>query len=336
MPANRRYPLRSHAAKILIFCCFCWAFSFPAMKALSLVGERNAPGNSSVFYAALCVVVRFTIAAVLLALMCGRSLAGLTRREVLQGAGLGFFGGIGLLLQMDGMSYTHASTAAFLTQGYCIWIPLWFALRHGRWPSLTVWVSSLLVLVGAALLAGVDWHHFELGRGEWENLAGSVLFAGQILWLERKDFAGNDVKRFSLVMFIVNVLTCLPLALATAAKPADLLRTYASAPAFGLLALLVVVCTLISFLLANRWQPEVPATEAGLLYCTEPVFTSAVTLFLPQMISRFSGIEYANELLTWNLLLGGSVILAANVWLQLRARVDGSAEKGSEGVGESR
>ncbi|HTH50094.1 MAG TPA: EamA family transporter [Candidatus Limnocylindria bacterium] len=314
------YPHRARAAQILIFCCACWAFSFPAMKALALVGERNAPGNSSVFYAALCVVVRFSIASVLLALLCGRSLLGLTRKELIQGAGLGFFGGLGLVLQMDGMSYTHASTAAFLTQGYCIWIPIWFALRHGRLPSLTVWVSSLLVLVGAALLAGVDWHHFQLGRGEWENLAGSVLFAGQILWLDRRDFVGNDVKRFSLVMFGTMLLTCLPLALATAAHPADLFRAYASGPALGLLGLLVVVCTLLSFLLANRWQPEVPATEASLLYCTEPVFTSLVTLFLPQQISNLSGIQYANEHLTWNLVAGGGVILAANVWLQLRAK----------------
>ena len=314
------YPHRARAAKVLIFCCACWAFSFPAMKALALVGSRNAPESGTVFFAALCVVMRFSVAALLLALFSLRSLAGLTRNELKQGAGLGLFGGVGLVLQMDGMSYTHASTAAFLTQGYCIWIPLWFALRQGRMPSLTVWVSSILVLVGAALLAGVDWHHFTLGRGEWENLAGSVLFAGQILWLERKDFAGNKVARFSLVMFVVMVLTCLPLALATAAKPSDLFQAYASGPALGLLALLVVVCTLLSFLLANRWQPEVPATEASLLYCTEPVFTSLVTLCLPQLISRLSGIDYPNERLTWNLLAGGCVILAANIWLQLRSK----------------
>ena len=312
--------LRARAARILIFCCLGWAFSFPAMKALALVGAQNAPGNGSVFFATGCVVVRFTLAALVLATMCGRSLSGLTRREVKQGAGLGCFGGIGLVLQMDGMSYTRASTAAFLTQGYCLWIPVWFALRSGRMPSLTVWVGSALVLLGAAVLAGVEWNSFRLGRGELENLAGSVLFAGQILWLERKEFAGNDVKRFSLVMFVVMALTCLPPALLTAAKPADLLHAYASPAALALLALLVVLCTLISFLLANRWQPEVPATEAGLLYCTEPVFTSALTLFLPGLISQFAGINYPNERLTWNLALGGGLILAANVWLQLRAK----------------
>ena len=93
----------------------------------------------------------------------------------------------------------------------------------------------------------------------------------------------------------------------------------------ALIALLVVVCTLISFLLANRWQPEVPATEAGLLYCTEPVFTSAVSLFLPGLISRWAGVPYPDEQLSWNLAAGGGLILAANVWLQLRGRPAGSA-----------
>ena len=96
-------------------------------------------------------------------------------------------------------------------------------------------------------------------------------------------------------------------------------------PAAALIALLVVVCTLISFLLANRWQPEVPATEAGLLYCTEPVFTSGVSLFLPGLISRWAGVPYPDEQLTWNLAAGGGLILAANVWLQLRGRPAGSA-----------
>ena len=322
---NPPYPRRATAAKILVFCCACWAFSFPAMKALAMVGERGAPGNGSVFFAALCVVVRFAVAAVVVAVMCGRSLAGITRREIQQGAGLGFFGGLGLVLQMDGLAYTHASTAAFLTQGYCLWIPLWFALRKREMPSLTVWVGSALVLAGAAVLAGVDLRSFHLGRGEWENLAGSMLFAGQILWLERPEFAGNDVKRFSLVMFTVMVATCLPLAFATAARPSDLLTAYASPAAAALIALLVVVCTLISFLLANRWQPEVPATEAGLLYCTEPVFTSGVSLFLPGLISRWAGVPYPDEQLTWNLAAGGGLILAANVWLQLRGRPAGSA-----------
>jgi drug/metabolite transporter (DMT)-like permease len=303
---------------MLVACCAVWAFSFPAMKSLALLGERSAPGNSSFFFAALCVAERFTLAGLLLTLFPGLRLRQLTRREVKQGLGLGLFGAAGLILQMDGMAYTHASTAAFLTQGYCVWIPIWFALRHRRRPGLNTMGATLLVIAGAAVLNDVGAGNLRLGRGELENLLGSVFFAAQILWLEKQEFAGNSVLRFSWVMFATMAAVSLPLTLALATSPAAALSAYASPAAWVLMAGLTLFCTLLTFLLANRWQPEVPATEAGLLYCTEPVFTSAVTLVLPGLISRWSGIAYPNELLTWNLLLGGGMIIAANVWMQLR------------------
>ncbi len=302
---------------MLVLCCAIWAFSFPAMKSLELIGRNHAPGNSSVFFAAWCITLRFAAAAVLLTLFGFRHLGGLTRLELKQGLGLGAFGALGLLLQMDGMSYTQASTSAFLTQGYCVWLPLWFALSHRRRPPFAVVAACGLVLAGGALLAGVDWAHPRLGRGEWETLAGSVVFTAQILWLERSEFRGNRVLRFSLVMFSVLAIVSLPVALLTARAWGDLAVAYSSPAALLLLAVLVGPCTLFSFLLANRWQPEVPATEAGLLYSTEPVFTALLALVLPALISRISGIQYPNEQLSWNLLVGGGLVLAANLWLQL-------------------
>lgn len=287
------------------------------MKSLEMIGRLRAPGNDSHFFAAWCVCLRFAAAAILLLLVAGRSLAGLTRSEVTQGLGLGILGSLGLLLQMDGMAYTRASTSAFLTQGYCVWLPLWVTLRHRRRPSLAVLAACGMVLGGGAILAGVDWGRPRLGRGEWETLAASVAFAGQILWLERPGFRGNRVLRFSLVMFATVALSVLPVALWSVRQASDLAVVYSSGPALLLMAVLVGPCTLLTFLLANRWQPEVPATEAGLLYASEPVFAAALVLFLPALISRMSGIEYPNERLTWNLAIGGGLILAANLWLQL-------------------
>ncbi|MEN9676195.1 MAG: hypothetical protein RIS76_2091 [Verrucomicrobiota bacterium] len=312
------YPHRRLAAQMLVMCCAFWAFSFPAMKSLELIGQHQVPGNSSVFFAAWCITLRFAAAAALLALYGLRQLRGMTRLELKQGLGLGGFGALGLLLQMDGMSYTQASTSAFLTQGYCVWLPLWLALSHRRRPPFAVVAACGLVLMGGALLAGGDWRRPHLGRGEWETLAGSVVFTAQILWLDRREFRGNNVLRFSVVMFTVLALSTLPVALATVRQMGDLPLAYSSPAALTLLGVLVGPCTLVSFVLANRWQPEVPATEAGLLYSTEPVFTALLALFLPAVISRFSGIDYPNEQLTWNLLVGGGLVLAANTWLQLR------------------
>jgi len=77
-----------------------------------------------------------------------------------------------------------------------------------------------------------------------------------------------------------------------------------------------VFCTLGAFMVMNVWQRHVTATEAGLIYCSEPVFASLLALFLPAIFSSWANIHYANEILTLRLLVGGGLITAANVLLQ--------------------
>jgi len=259
---------------------------------------------------------RFAIAALVMLVWCWPTVRRLSRLELEEGVGLGLFASVGLILQMDGLAYTEASTSAFLTQCYCLFIPLWLGLVERRWPSATVLGCCGLVVLGVGVLSGVDWRTFRLGRGEVETLLASVVFTGQILWLQRPKFTVNNVNHFTLVMFAVVALCCLPVAMATAARPADLLRAYAT-PALGLtLAVLILSSTLGGYLLMNAWQPKVSATQAGLIYCSEPVFASLAALVLPAWLSRLAGIEYANEVLDASLLVGGGLITLANVLVQ--------------------
>jgi drug/metabolite transporter (DMT)-like permease len=218
---------------------------------------------------------------------------------------------------MDGLAYTSGSVSAFLTQGYAILIPLWTALIRRRLPDLRVGIACLLVIVGAAVLSGISWTQRQLGRGEWETLAGSVLFAAQILWLERPLFRANRTLHATTLMFATMGLVCWPLAWHLRPATGNLVAAFASTEALVLLALLTVVCTLLTFPLANHWQPKVSATQAGMLYCTEPVFTSLVCLFVPNWISNATGIQYPNESVSTNLLVGGTLILLANLSLQI-------------------
>jgi len=82
--------------------------------------------------------------------------------------------------------------------------------------------------------------------------------------------------------------------------------------------LLTGFCTLGSFTIMNKWQPKISATEAGLIYCFEPIFGSIMALFLPAIFSRWAGLGYANEPVTWHLLAGGGLITLANILIQLR------------------
>lgn len=311
------YPHRRAAAQVLVLCCVFWAFSFPFTKALHSLGNESVPGVSSVFLSAWAVVIRFGIGALVLCVMTARRLPKLTKLEVQQGVGLGLFGGLGMFFQLDGLAYTKASTSAFFTQAYCVLIPVWFAAKQRKWPPVPVFFACGLAVAGAAVLADFSPRNLRLGRGEWETLAASVFFTGQILWLDNPRYAANDAGRFSLVMFLSMVGVCLPVAWIFAGQPSDFLRVYSAPASVVLLLLLVVACTLLTYLLMNRWQRELPATEAGLLYCSEPVFTSALCLFVPGWLSSLSGIDYPDETLTGHLLLGGLLILLANVLIQL-------------------
>jgi drug/metabolite transporter (DMT)-like permease len=312
-------PRQVRAAVMLALATVFWGLSFPLAKALVIAQRGLLPEADSLFLAALGLVLRFGLAAAVLAVFSFKTLRALNRGEVWQGVGLGFFGGAGMLLQMDGLTYTAASTSAFLTACYCVVIPVIVAVQRRRWPSALVGVSCALVALGMSLLAGIDWRTLQLGRGEWETVLASMCFAGQILWLERPGFARNRTSHVTLVMFAALSLLLSPVIGLTARAPGDMaVAAWGSPVIVGLMLTLMVLCTLFTFTTMNHWQPHIEATQAGLIYCLEPVFASLFALFLPVRLAALAGIVYANETLTWQLLAGGALITAANIAIQWR------------------
>jgi drug/metabolite transporter (DMT)-like permease len=150
----------------------------------------------------------------------------------------------------------------------------------------------------------------------------------QIFLLERKEFAGNRALPVTLVMFAVEAGLFTVMALGTAPSLAGLLVPWTSGPWLGFTLLLTLFCTLGAFILMNTWQPKITATEAGLIYCVEPLFASVLALFLPAMFSAWGGFDYPNEHLTWHLLAGGGLITAANVLIQLKPPSSAKAAEG--------
>ncbi len=303
----------------LVIATLIWGTSFPLVKAIWLVQEKLVPNPPDFFLAALAAVARFGLAGILIALFSIRTLRQLTRGEVTQGFGLGVFGGLGILFQMDGLAHTAASTSAFLTQFTCLFIPLWVALRRRALPGPFIIAATLLVLWGMAILTGFKLSDLKLGRGEAETILSALFFAGQILWLERPRYAANRVGNFTVVMFATIAVLIAPIALFTAPTLRAIVTAYSSGHVLLLVGALSLACTLAAYSLMNYWQPHVSATEAGLIYCVEPLFTSVFAAFLPGWLSLFAGINYPNEKFTRALLIGGGLITLANVLIQLEA-----------------
>ncbi|MFT3868321.1 MAG: DMT family transporter [Nibricoccus sp.] len=317
MNPNQQNPEHFRALTMLLLANLFWGLSFPTIKGLVLMHEAIVPGSSVGFVTAMTVTPRYVLAALIMIVWQARKLGALTRLEIRQGVELGLFTSLGTIFQNAGLQSTNASTSAFLTQLYAILIPVWFAVRQRRNPGARVWVSGLLVLGGVAILGRFDWYSLSFGRGEWDTLACSVFFAGQILCLERKEFGANDALRITTVMFSTEAVIFSSLSIWITPNAGAVTALCSSPPWMGLTLLLTLTCTLAAFTIMNRWQPKISAIEAGLIYCIEPIFGSLFALWLPALYSRWGGIAYANETATWSLLVGGGLITLANLLLNL-------------------
>lgn len=299
----------------LIIACAFWALSFPLVKALHIEQAARLTDVSSWFLASWMQVARFGLGAfILVPFVVGRPRP--TPNEVRQGVVLALWGGAGMWFQADALAYAEASTAAFLTQAYCIILPLFACLRLQRMPPVRVTIATLMVILGGAILSGLRPGNFQLGRGEIETLIAAFLFTFQILALENPRYAGNRGISVSFVMFLAIALLFTPITFISAPNIHSCFEAGGSTETAILIGCLALFCSVGAYLLMNIWQPRVSATEAGVIYTTEPVFTAVYVLFLPAMLGSFIGAAYPNESLSPELLIGGTMILAANILMQ--------------------
>jgi drug/metabolite transporter (DMT)-like permease len=300
---------------MLILACALWGLSFPLIKALDLEHKARLPEASGVFLAVWLQMARFGLASLLMLpfVLRGR----LTRKELKQAAWLAGWGGLGMALQTWGLGHTKASTSAFLTQAYCVFLPLLACVKMRCWPGGKTTIATLLVLAGGVILSGMEPGDLRMGKGEVATLAAAFVFTFQILTLENPKYSGNRGMAVTFAMSAFIAVIFLPISFLLAAEPSQVIRAGASWPSFGIVLALALFCSVGGYGLMNSWQPRVPATEAGLIYTTEPIFAAGLAMFLPAILT---GGAYANESLTVSLLGGGSLIVLANILMQWKRR----------------
>ncbi len=312
-------PLR-RARTLLFGATILWGLSFPLMRGLELTQGATTPAVATPLLACADMAVRFLLGALCFLPFFGRGLLTVTRNEWSQAGGLAFFAGGGLYLQTVGLAWTDASVAAFLTQLYTLLVPLVVAGRDRRWPTLRTVIACLLVLLGAALLSPGFLAHFVLAVGELVIVLSTLFIAGQIVWVERPRYAANRPGLVTLLMFAMMGLAFAALFPLLGGSAAVALQLFAAPAPIVLMLATVLLCTALNFYIMNKWQRWISATEAGLIYCLEPVIATVLASFLPGWISRFAGISYVNEVLSWTLLAGGVLIVGATVLVATEPR----------------
>lgn len=251
------------------------------------------------------LAVRFTIAALAMAVVFRRQLLALTRRDVQVGLALGGLYGVAQILQTIGLAHTDASVSGFITGTYVVLTPILGAvIFRDRIPG-RVWSAALLAMIGIGVLSlrGVA-----LGLGETVTLVAAAVYALHIIGLGR----------YARAETAVGLATVQALAVAGICVVASLpggVRTPDSAGGWASVVYMALIAGAFA-LWAQTWaQSHLTAARAAIVMSLEPVFAALFAVLL------------GGESLTSRMLLGGSLVVAAMYLVELtpRRRPDVSA-----------
>ncbi len=323
----------------LVLMTAIWGTSFPMMKSLNLQVDQHfgqsADEASLVFRiaaAAWIIAMRFSLALILFLIFFRGMLRRVRLPHIQAGIAIGVMFFAGLVLQVVGLATIPASRSGFLTSLVVVIIPLISTVQRRKAPRMMVLFAGAVAMVGVSILTGliqIDSGSITVAEDAMERwtlgdsltVLGAIFFSSQIVLV---DWYGKQHESiaFTPSMFATTaicawiLLSALVFAGPATSNPLEISQwiTLGIKPTFwGLIAALAILPTLVAFALMNKYQPLISAVQAGIIYTLEPVFASAFAMFLPGILSTLCLVSYANESFTLPLLLGGLLVIAANV-----------------------
>lgn len=244
------------------------------------------------------LAVRFGVAALALGLVAPRAVARLSSLERRRALALGVVYAAAQLLQTVGLQHTSASVSGFVTGMYVVFTPLLAALLLREQVGRLAWAAVALSTVGLGVLS---LQGFALGSGEVLTLLSAVLYAVHIIGLGAWSTPRNAMGLSVLQMAAIAVVCALAAAPGGVTAPPD------AGAWFGVLYTGLVAGAVV--LVVQTWaQAHLPATRAAVIMTMEPVFAGTFAVLL------------GGELLTWRIVLGGALVLAAMYLVELGPR----------------
>lgn len=248
------------------------------------------------------LVVRFAIASVALLVVAPRAVGRLSADRRRQALVLGLLYGLAQVLQTAGLAHTAASVSGFITGLYVVCTPLLAALllrtRIGAW----TWAAVLLALAGLAVLTLGDLSTgMSVGYGEVLTLVAAMVYALHIVglgaWSQARDAVGMTV-----VQCVVITVVC-----GVAAVPGGFTLPDRAGDWAAIVYMAVVAGA--AAILGQTWaQAHLPPTRSALIMSMEPVFAAVFAVAL------------GGESATLRMLLGGAMVLAAMLTVELAPR----------------
>jgi drug/metabolite transporter (DMT)-like permease len=318
----------TRATGMLVLVTLFWGLSFPLNKNWH-VHASTCPGGK--LLASLTLIsLRMSLGALILGIWQPRLFLRPTRKEYAAGLAIGVVFFLGIVLQVWGLAWTTPAMSAFFTSLGSAWVPLLAWLLFGIRAARLTLIGMAVGLLGTMVLAEGGWR---LGLGELLTLVTSVVFAAQILLLDR---VGRSLRPeyltagFLSATALLGIAGCLLLGSAGSGVSAWVMWTSQQlrTPVIARdLLLQVMLPTVLGFHWMNAYQPYVPASRAALIYLLEPVFSAIFSVL------------WGHDQVTGVLLMGGGLILSGNLlvelpgWLGSRARAREEAPLAGEEAG---
>lgn len=243
-----------------------------------------------------------------------------TRADLLGGASVGFFFGIGIFLQLLGLRYTVPSTSGFLTSLPVMFAPIAQASILRRPVGIRTWLAVAIAVVGISVLSQSNPDAATSGTlsqspplpylGQMVTILASMLFTGQILSVDRFGKQASTARLTFLMLAVtgtINGIGGLCLGGHVFYSP-RIFSGVLTSPAFmSSFLILVMMCSVVTNHVMNAYQPYVSPAAASVIYCLEPVFTTIFSIAL------------RTERLSTITVVGGSIILFAVLIVALKA-----------------
>ena len=244
------------------------------------------------------LAVRFAIASVALMLLAPRALGRLSATARKNAVVLGLLYGVAQILQTAGLAHTPATVSGFITGMYVVCTPLLAALILRTRITAMTWGAVALATAGLAVLT---LNGLSVGYGEALTLVAAVLYALHIVglgaWAGARDAMGMTIVQLITITIVCFVAT-VPDGIVLPSNTADWLSVVYMAVVAGALALA-----------GQTWaQAHLPPTRAAIIMSMEPVFAA------------FFAVLLGGESVTLRMAVGGSMVLAAMLLVELVPR----------------
>lgn len=249
------------------------------------------------------LAVRFALATAVLIVIRPTALIGLPRRTWFAGLVLGAIYGLAQYPQYFGLRETTASASGFLIGTYVVFTPLLgLLILRARSPRLTY----LGVLLATAGLAVLSFDEVGLGVGELLSLCSAALYGGHIVAMGRWSKGGDAWALTTIQMIAITGTLIVPAA-------ADGLELPATAGDWVTIAYLGLVAGALAIGIQTWAQSRISATHAAVIMAVEPLWAAGMA------------VAFTAETLSIRLVLGGALLLAANLLIAVTQTPSGAA-----------